>query len=389
MKYLITFVLAAGLGFAAAYLTITKPNQAQPSSASTESSETIPATPQSPALKSIVVESNSPVDILQKLSQLNPAKSKNPARTVRQIIHQLESLTDAGEDVIPAISLFIKTGADMEYILQEKNGPTAPFWNWHPGQPLFSGLVLPPSLRLSLVDVLKNIGGEKAETALGVMLATSTRPVEVAYVSAVLEKMAPGKFKEVGNSSAKHLLENPAQNSSGSPLDEHNDANLYNVLNMNGDNSLVEAAQAKLMNNGRYDADAGKYLVGALKEQAMPVLAKAYATANAEDKNVINNQAFTYVGNSADANAIFKNWILDNSVDPATQAVYAKPRPTFIELLAGGNTGLFRAPVPTDPTVIANRINLLTDINNSLPPSNLKQVVGATIQKLKGLPGAP
>lgn len=387
MKYLIAIIAAAGLGFAAAYLMVSKPAPAPVSAASADTSA--PDAP--PAAKPIALKDippNSPLGILQKLVKLNPTATKDPSRTVRQIIHHLEGLTDAGDAAVPAIAAFIVTGGDMDYILPDSHGTGVPFWNWHPGQPILSGFVLPPSLRLSLVDVLKNIGTEKAETELGVILATSSRPVEVAYVAVVLEKMAPGKYKEVALAAAKRLIADPAHTNSPSPLDAHADANLYGVLNMNGDNSEVEAAQSKLMANGRYDADAGKYLVGALKEQAMPLLAKIYPTANAEDKNVINNQALSYVGNSADANAIFKSWILDNNVDGASQAVYAKPRAKLIESLAGSGDVLFRSPAPTDPNVIAGRISLLTDINNSLPPSPLKQVIGQTIQRLQGLPGA-
>jgi len=387
MKYLIAIVVAAGLGFAAAYLMVSKPNST-PKQVENADPEAAVAAPAAKPAAPKNVPHNTPVDVLQKLTKLNPSATKDPARTVRQIIHHLETLTDAGEDAIHPISAFIATGVDLDYILSDSPGNGAPFWNWHSGQPIFSGLVLPPSLRLSLVDVLRNIGGENAETALGVILATSSRPVEVAYVAVVLEKMAPGKYREVALASAKRLLEDPAHTNAHTPLDAHADANLYGVLNMNGDNSLVEAAQAKLMVNGRYDADAGKYLVNALKGQAMPVLAKLYPTATAEDKNVINNQAFNYVGNSAEANTIFKSWILDNTVDSGAQAIYAKPRSTFVELLAGGNQGFFHAPVPTDPAVISDRINLLNDINGQLPPSMLKEVVGQTIQKLQALPGA-
>ncbi|MCX6896430.1 MAG: hypothetical protein NTZ16_13215, partial [Verrucomicrobia bacterium] len=291
----------------------------------------------------------------------------DPARVIRQITHHFESLSEIGQPAIAPIGQMLATGKDLDYILNDKLAAASglPFWSWRVGQPVFSGLVLPPSFRLGLVDVLKTIGTEEAENVLLVAMTSTTRALEVAYIAQVLEKMVPGKYTEVGLAAAKRLLAEPSRPISPSALDANGDSSLYAMLGSHGDKSAVENAQAKIAGSGRLDFDAAKYLVATLKEQAMPELAKTYQSANGEDKNRIANLAFPYVGASADANQIFKDWILDSTQD------------------AGSQTGPFQPEVPTNRDVITSRIGLLNEMNAATADPRLKQAIGQSLQCLQ------
>lgn len=379
MKNLFSIIAGGIVGFAVAYYVISKPAGTGQPAAVTAAASTTPALP-----------TISPVESLQKLTQLNPTATKDPARVIRQIVHHMESLVDAGNLAVAPIGEVIATGKDLDYLLDEPRTTASglPFWNWHAGQPVFSGLVLPPSFRLGLVDVLKSIGTEQAENVMLVMLTSTLRAVEVAYIAQVLEKLEPGKYTEVGLAAAQRLLNDTSRPASTSPLDAKGDAYLYALLGAHGDKSLVATAQSKLVNNGRLDMDAAKYLITTLKTEALPELAKAYQGANVEDKNKIANLTFSYVGASAEADQIFKDWIVNSTQDPNSQTLIARPRAAYIQMLAGGSFGLFQAPAPTDPAVIASRIRLLTGMYSGMPESPLKQVVVQTLQKLNSLSAA-
>jgi hypothetical protein len=215
------------------------------------------------------------------------------------------------------------------------------------------------------------------------MLTTTDRAVEVAYITAVLEKLSPGQYTAVGLAAAQRLAGSAAPANATSPLDANRDAYIYNLLGAHGDNSQVTTAQAALVKDGRLNLDAAKYLLNTQKAEAIPALAKVYSTAPAEDQNRIASMTFSYVGASAEANQIFKEWIVNSSQPASSGTVTARPRAAYVQLLAGGNLGVFQAPVPSDRAVIASRIALLNELNATLPDSALKQTVGQTLQKLK------
>lgn len=372
MKNLISVVVGVALGFAAAYMFIPKV---------AECPKPTPVTPTAAADSQDVLARTH----LAKLTELNPTATKDPARVIRQIAHHFESLSEIGQPAIEPIGQMLATGKDLDYILNDKMAAASglPFWSWRVGQPVFSGLVLPPSFRLGLVDVLKTIGTEQAENVLLVAMASSTRALEVAYIAQVLEKMVPGKYTEIGLAAARRLLAEPSRPISPSALDANADSGLYAMLAAHGDKSALETAQSKLTGGGRLDFDAAKYIVATLKEQAMPELAKVYQSANAEDKNRIANLAFAYVGASADANQIFKDWILNSTPDANSQTLNARPRSLYLQMLCGGNFGPFQAEVPTNREVINSRIGLLNELNAATTDARLKQTIGQSLQCLQ------
>lgn len=373
MKKLFLIIVGGAVGFTAAYFLISKPvGNCKPAAAVASAS----VQPLAPAV--------TPADDLQKLSVLNPTSTKNPARVIRQIVHYMESLVDAGNKAVAPISVVIGAGSDLDYLLDERTGAasTLPFWNWRAGQPIVSGLVLPPSFRLGLVDVLKSIGTEEAQNVMAMMMNNTSRAVEVAYIAQVLEKLSPGLYSEIAMAAARRILAAPAATST-SPLDANGNAYLYAMLNAHGDTTLVATAQSNLVSNARLDVDAANYLLTALKEKALPQLATTYQGANAEDKNRIAMMTFNYVGASAEANQIFKDWILNSGQDANSQTVVARPRSLYLQMLCGGNFGPYHAEVPTNRDLINSRIGLLKEMDTASTDLRLKQAIGQSLQCLQ------
>src|SRR5688572_3500780 len=112
---------------------------------------------------------NAPPTIIARLTALKVVP-QDP-RSVRALLFELEKLRELGSAAVPAIRDFLAGGADVDY-----NIPLARVGR-NGSVPLdFS---VPPSLRLGLFEVLKNIGGPEAESVLLRELQTTGRGVEV------------------------------------------------------------------------------------------------------------------------------------------------------------------------------------------------------------------
>jgi hypothetical protein len=376
MKNLILVVLAAAVGFGAAYYVVSQNSETKLSALRDQLAQAGSVKPAPAPAK------DSPAEILQKLAALDPNAAASRPRAVRQIIFYLESLANDGNPAVQPISDFLATGQDMNYVLEERTPGGPSFWSWHPGQPVYSGLVLPPTLRLSLVDVLHYIGGPDAETALVAMLQASSRAVEVAYIGQLLEKLAPGKYTALADAMGKKLLAASAStNQTG--LDAHSDAYLYAMLNAHGDTDAVAVAESKI--KGPVDPDAAEYLLSTLKQQALPALEQAYNSASAADKNMIANLTYNYVGLSPEADQIFTDWVLNSTPPPGTQTIDARPRVMAIEMLCGGNFGPFATPAPTNPSQIAGRKALLNQLSSQTTDPTIQQAIAQGVQCLNSL----
>jgi hypothetical protein len=315
----------------------------------------------------------SPDEILESLLKLNPnvgEESRN--RTFRQIVHHLQSLVDLGPEALPVIQSFLRQNKDVDYAGEPLN---------ESGERIRTGFtsryvartdfLVPPSLRLGLIDAIDQIGGEEAESAMAEVLDTSGRGVEVAYIARVLEETNPGKFRENALRAAKDLLSNPPSIDLPNRIDDNARAYLYQVLAMYRDTSFAQVAQAQLvMPDGRVDRQSLGYLSNILKEQGVPALYAAYKDprlTNQTERAHLQTAVLAFTGPSAEANELFKQIISDEKV-PASMRAYA------ITGLAGG-AGKER---PYDPQLIQSRLTLLHNYRSTLKDETLLRAIDNT-----------
>jgi hypothetical protein len=247
-------------------------------------------------------------------------------------------------------------------------------------QDLQTDWVVPPSLRLGLVGVLKEIDGVESEQALAEMLSTTARGVEVAYLARVLEGIAPGKYRDTAVAAAKELLMNPPSINSPDQLDDLSRSYLYGVLEMFGDTSFVSNAEQMLVGaDGRLDQDAMNYLSEVLKDQSVSALYAAYENQNLTnqfDKMNLGREIMAYVGQNSQANALFTETLNNTALDDRMKAM-------TIAQLAGGGFGPFASQSPTDPQVITARKDLLTQaLSKYSSDETLSQAINATLNAL-------
>lgn len=330
----------------------------------------------------------SAAELLERLIQLNPnAGEDSRNRILRRIVHHLELLADLGPDALPVIHDFLKQNKDVDYTSDIVNASGQRVSRSGAGSFAIRNLastdfLVAPSLRLGLVDVLAQIGGEDAQGILAQILDSTGRGVEVAYIARVLQEEAPDKYKENALRAARELLANPPPVTSPNRLDENARAYLYQVLSMYGDSSYAEQAQGHLVSpEGAVDRQALSFVVATMKDKAVPALHAAYTNpqlTNQMERGVILNALLAFTGPNAQANGVFSQLVADESLPFAIRAL-------TIQSLAGG-TG---RETPSDPKLIQARMDLLRDARGQLKDERLLRSIDDTTARLAQILNPP
>lgn len=318
-------------------------------------------------------------EILDRLVKLNPnAGYESRNRTFRQIVYHLQMLVDLGPEALPVIHDFLKQNKDVDYsgdVLNE-SGERVGRGGFASRNVARTDFLVPPSMRLGLVDVLAQIGGEDAQGILAEVLDTTGRGVEVAYIARVLQDEAPDKFRDNALKAARDLLANPPAIDQPNRIDDNARAYLYQVLAMYSDTSFAQNAQTLLVTpDGRVDRQAMTYLSNTLKDQAVPSLCAAYKDprlTNAMERANIMSAVLNYAGPSSQANALFKEVISDESIPSGIRAF-------TIQGLAGG-AGKEK---PTDPQLVQARLQLLHSVRGSFKDERLLKSMDDTKASLE------
>jgi hypothetical protein len=394
MKTLVAIILALGVGFAAAYVVVSKQKDALIEQLKAQGAQ--PQAVAAPVEKVVVAAAapsvpaqESPEDILNDLLGIKTGSGDARNNALRLVVFKLEELARRGNAAVPAIRAFLGRNVDVDYNTQDNSTNTNRFGgpnNFRGGgffrrmQDLQTDWVVPPSLRLGLVGVLKEIGGSGAIQALAEMLSTTGRGVEVAYLARVLEQMAPGQYRDTAVSAAKQLLMNPPAINSPDQLDDLYKPYLYGVLEMFDDTSFVPNAEQMLVGpDGRLDRDAMDYLSQVLKDQSVSALYNAYESpglSNQFDKMNLGREIMNYVGQNPQANALFTETLNNTNFNSRMKAF-------TVAQLAGGGFGPFASSAPTDPQVVSARVQLLTQLQSQYANDpELAQVFSLTINAL-------
>lgn len=270
----------------------------------------------------------SPAEILARLQTMKPVASQ--PRTTRQLIHQFESLTDAGPAALPVIRGFLMRNQEIEY--------DANFSRRFRDGKVPTDFQVPPSIRLGLFEVVKNIGGDEAEQLLADVLKSTGRGVEVAYLAGALQGLAPNKYRDLALSAVHELLAKPLAADPSSPIDRFDRSFLIGVLMMFNDGSYAAEAQAQVIQpDGKIDAVAMNYLQQTLGQKSVALAAQAW-----QDPRVPENQkeplarvALAYVGTDAQAEQLYQTAINDpkltedarrNLIEDLNETGFSNPR---------------------------------------------------------------
>ena len=258
-----------------------------------------------------VTRKQSPEEILETLKTLRV--SQRETRNVRQAIQLFEALIELGPEALPPIKSFLAQQEDIEY------DPSI-FGSWRGSRdgnvPI--DFVFPPSLRFGLFDVVRQIGGDAAEEILSDSLHITGRGVEVAYLTRVLQQLTPFKYRDLALTAAKELLASPTGAGSTSNLDKYEKNYLYGVLAFYNDRSLAQQAQGQLVqSDGKVDKSALQYLEKTMGAEILPAIAQTYQDARLKDggqKEPLARLALSFAGDNPQADALWKTAIHDQTI---------------------------------------------------------------------------
>lgn len=271
--------------------------------------QTLPA----PGPQTVVFSKPTPSGTLDRLIRVRIRAGADRSRNIRQAIKLFEDLIEAGEEALPVIGAFLERFEDVEY----EAGDIDVLRGLKENR-LVTEFVLPPSLRLGLLDVVRRIGGESAEQLLAKTLSSTGRAVEVAYLAKLLQDLAPDRYRDLALSVAHDLLGNPPADVPASRFDKAGRDFLFSVLAMYGDKSFAAVAEDQLVRpTGEIDHSALRYLKNTLGDQALPAVAGALSDArltSLESKEPLIDFVANYVGLSPQANQLFQMLVKDNSI---------------------------------------------------------------------------
>ncbi|EEF59186.1 hypothetical protein [Pedosphaera parvula] len=374
MKTIIAVLLAAAVGFAAAYGYVVhqkdlqlKAQQAQwQSEKDGLDKQLADAQNKAGRIEKVTVQAAAapvaPVKVsaqewLDRLIKIQPGSGAGRIEKLREIVFCLGSLAETGQEAVPVIGAFLAKNEDVNYSSTETdNSDRRSRYGSGRRSSVTLDFTFPPSLRMGLFDALKLVGGEAAEKVLADALGTTGRGVEVAYLDHILDAMAPGKYRDLALTAAKDLLTHPPDIASPDKLDENSEDYLFSVLEKYKDTSFAAIAASLLIKaNGQLNRAALKYLDN---EQSVPTLYQAYNDSrltNQWDKASIASRVLNYAGLNPQANQLFKDIVGNTNID-------SRMRSFAVARLVGGNFGPTSSDTPTDPQQIIARQKLLTEI---------------------------
>ncbi len=274
-------------------------------------------------------------DILLGLITEARAEALQRPQTLRRVLHYLESLVDLGPAALPAIRTFLERNEDIEY-----GFTTTPFYakpktpkvaegdaskdtakrkaesqGYYPQfYAMSTEYLLPPSLRLGLLEVAARIGGPESEEMLLSVLGETGRGIEVAMVDRLLEESAGDRHRDKVLAAARELLINPPKVDQPSQVDALSRRYLVGMLIKYQDEVFAQKAQPLLiLENGSIDNDILTYVSQVLKERSLPMLVAAFGDPrlNQQWAGTLASYIMRHAGEDALADQFFRSAIAD------------------------------------------------------------------------------
>ena len=258
--------------------------------------------------------------------------SKNRRAAERRVQFLFESLIQHGDAAVPHVRAFLNKMEDVEFTVQRSDeeeegrgrgrGRGNDWAERLRGRARGSSLDFekPPSLRIGLMDVLKEVDGSSAEAALGEVLSKTARGFEVAYVAKTIRSMiGPDAFRDEAVAAAHELLSDPIEVPNPNNFDQNSQRYLFSVLEMYNDQTFIQSAQGLLVReDGKIDGAVLDYLDDVGKEQAMDAIYQSFNGGQVTDRGDLSSLAragLKYTGSNPQANQMFKDIMSSDEYD--------------------------------------------------------------------------
>ena len=258
-------------------------------------------------------------EILEELVEIKMT-SENRRTVQRRINFLLESLVEQGQASVPHIREFLNKMEDIDFVVQRSDEEGRGRGRGGRGGRTSMSFEQAPSLRIGLIDILKEIGGSSAEAALGEILTKTARGFEVAYTAkTVREMIGPDAFREEALDAAHALLNDPVEVSNPNSYDRNAKRYLFSVLEMYNDQTFIQSAQGLLVReDGKIDDTVLDYLGDVGKEGAMDTIYQAFSSGQVTGRGDLADLAragVKFTGSNPQANQMFKEIMSSDEYD--------------------------------------------------------------------------
>ena len=258
-------------------------------------------------------------EILEELVEIKMT-SENRRTVQRRINFLLEGLVEQGQASVPHIREFLNKMEDIDFVVQRSDEEGRGRGRGGRGGRTSMSFEQAPSLRIGLIDILKEIGGSSAEAALGEILSKTARGFEVAYTAKTVRDMiGPDAFRDEALEAAHALLNDPVEVSNPNSYDRNAKRYLFSVLEMYNDQTFIQSAQGLLVReDGKIDDTVLDYLGDVGKEGAMDTIYQAFNSGQVTDRGDLADLAragIKFTGSNPQANQMFKDIMSSDEYD--------------------------------------------------------------------------
>ena len=241
-----------------------------------------------------------------------------------QLDHDLRSLVALGVEAIPSIRDYLNEFEDIPLTSSDLEKP-APY----------------PSLRLALLDVLRQIGGPEAIEVELEVLEQTTEPREIAFLGAALEEQAPGQYIDKLLNSAFEVLGMAVEKQLPGP----ELAPIFKFLGSQSDDTTITALEESLPAWERY---AMMSLASAPEGKGIPSIVNQLQNAVTNQDRALEEFSWEMLAQVGHENAVAREYLLEaaklNAIpDDLWEAIAA--------YAAGTTSYQMERPVHTDPNV--------------------------------------
>ena len=253
------------------------------------------------------------MSVLEILDELIDIKlgSKNRRRVQRRLSYLFESLALQGDAAVPLIREFLNKMEDVDFAVQREGESDEERNRRYSRFRATLNFSQPPTLRIGLIDMLAEIGGDHAEATVAELFATTGRGFEIAYAAKTIQGwLGKDAYRTEALAAAHELLLDPVEAVGGNHFDRVSKNYLFMVLDMYDDQTFIQSAQGMFINDdGRIDRTILDYYEDVGKVRALDAMVQAFRSGRVHEDDMDNlaEAASRYAGINPQADQLFRD----------------------------------------------------------------------------------
>ena len=249
-------------------------------------------------------------EILDELIELK-LSSKNRRSVQRRLSYLFESLALQGDAAVPLIREFLNKMEDVDFEVQREGESDEERSRRYSRFRATLNFSQPPTLRIGLIDMLAEIGGDHAEATIAELLSSTGRGFEIAYAAKIIQGwLGKDAYRTEALAAAHELLLDPVEAVGGNPFDRVSKNYLFMVLDMYDDQTFIQSAQGMFINDdGRIDRTILDYYEDVGKVRALDAMVQAFRSGRVHEDDMDNlaEAASRYTGINPQADQLFRD----------------------------------------------------------------------------------